>query len=171
MPSAQRRIDLETGAGRLAGRASAINEVSVMSENQSQPYIVVEKGVSGFGAFMWGALVGAAAALLFAPKSGEETQADIKEGARRLRQGAEEKFSELRETVEEGYERAREDVTEKVEVAREHARERKLKAEEALKAGKEAAKRARGDLEERITESKEAYKAALAETTEDVEAS
>lgn len=144
-----------------------------MSEDHSQPYIVVEKGPSAFGAFLWGALVGAAAALLFAPKSGEETQADIKEGARRLRRTAEDKFSELRETVEEGYERAREDVSERVDTAREQVRERKQKAEEALKAGKEAAKRARGDLEERVAESKAAYKAALAESTEteDVEAS
>ncbi len=73
-----------------------------MSENQSPPYIVVEKGASGFSAFLWGALVGAAAALLFAPKSGEETQADLKEGARRLRRDAEDKFAELRENVEEG---------------------------------------------------------------------
>ena len=148
-----------------------MNEVSVMSENHSPPYIVVEKGASGFGAFLWGALVGAAAALLLAPKSGEETQADLKEGARRLRRGAEEKFTDLRETVEEGYERAREDVSERVDVAREQVRERKLKAEEALKASKDAAKRARGDLEERVTESKAAYKAALAESTEDAEAS
>ena len=142
-----------------------------MTENQSQPHIIVEKGSSGFAAFVWGALVGAAAALLLAPKSGEETQAELKEGARRLRQGAEEKFSDLRETVEDGYEKAREDVTERVEGAREQVREKKHQAEEALKASKEAAKKARGDLEQRVAESKEAYKAALTEPAEDTEAS
>ena len=58
-----------------------------------------------------------------------------------------------------------------MEVARDQVRERKVKAEEALQAGKDAAKRARGDLEERVAESKAAYKAALAESTEDAEAS
>ncbi|MGH7540814.1 MAG: YtxH domain-containing protein [Gemmatimonadota bacterium] len=141
-----------------------------MSDNHSQPTIIVEKSGSGLGAFVMGALVGAATALLFAPKSGEETQRELREGARKLRRGAEEKMSELRDSIEHGVERAREDVSERVVTAREEVRERKRQAEEALKAGKEAAKQARGDLEKRVAESKAAYKAALTEGEEDADA-
>ena len=42
-------------------------------------------------------------ALLYAPKTGEETQRELKEGARRLRQGAEEKLAELKDSAEETY--------------------------------------------------------------------
>lgn len=140
-----------------------------MSEQQ-QPTIIVERGRSAFGAFVWGAVCGAAAALLFAPKTGKETQEELKEGAKRLREGAEEKFREVRESVGEGYEKARADVTEKVGEVRKEVEERKKHAEQALRAGKDAAQKARGDLEKRLSESKAAYKAALAEEEEEEEA-
>jgi len=132
-----------------------------MSENQQQPYVIVERHGSGLGAFLLGAVVGAAAALLFAPKSGEETQRDIREGARRLRDEAGGRISDLRSSVEEGYDRARTEVEDRVESARETVRDRRRRAEEALKAGKEAATRARSDLERRVAESKAAYREAL----------
>ncbi|MFQ5678416.1 MAG: YtxH domain-containing protein [Gemmatimonadota bacterium] len=130
-----------------------------MSENKEVPYIIVEKDGSHIGAFLWGALVGAAAALLLAPKSGAETQEELKEGARRLRSQAEGKLADLRQNVEEGYDKLRTDVTERMEQAREDVAERKRHAEEALRAGKEAARRAREDLEKRVTETKAAYRA------------
>ncbi len=142
-----------------------------MSDNDGQPYIIVEKSGSGVVAFFWGALVGAAAALLFAPKSGEETQRELREGARRLRRRGEEKFGELRSSVEEGYERARDDLGERVEVARDGVKDRKRKAQEALKAGKEAAKEARVDLEKRVADTKAAYKAAITEAEDGSEPS
>ena len=46
---------------------------------------------------------------------------------------------------------------------RENVRDRQRKAEEAIKAGKDAARQARSDLEARVAESKAAYRAALAE--------
>jgi len=132
-----------------------------MSENQQQPYVIVERQGSGVGAFFFGAVVGAAVALLFAPKSGEETQRDLREGARRLRDEAGGRLTDLRGSVEDGYGRARAEVEERVETARESVRDRRRRAEEALKAGKEAATRARSDLERRVAESKAAYRAAL----------
>lgn len=138
-----------------------------MSEHQPQPYVIVEKHGSGFAAFVWGAIVGAAAALLLAPKSGQETQRELREGARRLKEEAGERLTELRGTLEETGERAREEVEERVSHARDSVREQKHRAEEALKAGKEAARQARTDLEERVAESKAAYKAALAREEED----
>lgn len=129
-----------------------------MSEKNEVPYIIVEKS-GNLGAFLWGAVAGAVVALLFAPKSGEETQEELKEGARRLKDDAEERITELRRELEEGYERARTDLSQRLEEAREEVRERRLQAEEALKAGRDAARRARGDLERRVAESKAAYRA------------
>lgn len=137
-----------------------------MSERHEVPYIIVEKSGSSLGAFLWGAIAGAAAALLLAPKSGEETQQELKEGARRLRSQAEEKFTELRHNVEEGYERVREDLTERVDQARGEVRDRRKAAEEALRAGRDAARRAREDLEKRVAESKAAYRAEVEQEAE-----
>jgi gas vesicle protein len=138
-----------------------------MSEHE-QPYIIVEKGHSAFGAFLWGAILGAATALLFAPKSGRETQEELRERAQRLRESAEGKFTELRHGAEETYAKAREEVSERVDEAREQVVARRRQAEEALRAGKDAARKARGDLESRLAESKEAYKAALEEEAAEV---
>lgn len=132
-----------------------------MSERQEVPYIIIEKGGGHLGAFIWGALVGAATALLFAPKSGAETQEELKESAKRLRSQAEEKLSDLRHSVEENYERVRSDVGERVGQAREEIGERRRHAEEALRAGKEAAQKARADLEKRVAETKASYKAGV----------
>jgi len=126
------------------------------------PYVVVEKRGNGLAAFFLGGLVGAGLALLLAPKTGEETQRDLREGARRLRADAGGKLSDLRGSVEEGYDRARGEVGERVDAARESVRGRQNKAGEAIKAGKDAARRARSDLEGRLAESKVAYKSALA---------
>jgi len=132
-----------------------------MSENQQQPYVIVEKHGSGIAAFFWGTVVGAAAALLFAPMTGKEAQEELREGARRVREEAGERLTEIRGSVGEGVEKARAEVEDRVDTARESVRERRRRAEEALKAGKDAATQARSDLEQRVAESKAAYKAAL----------
>ncbi|UCG75158.1 MAG: YtxH domain-containing protein [Gemmatimonadota bacterium] len=131
-----------------------------MSRESDMPQIVIERGGS-IGPFLWGLATGAVLALLYAPKSGEETQRELKEGARRLRQGAEEKLAELRESAEETYDRVREDVGTRLETAKEELGERKRQAEEALKAGREAAHKTRDDLERRVAESKASYKAEM----------
>ena len=135
-----------------------------MSENEREPVVIVERRGSGFVAFLWGAAVGAVAALLFAPRSGEETQRELREGARRFREEAEEKLTDLKGSLEDGYVRAREEVEDRVETARRTVEDRQRRAEEALKAGKDAARRARSDLEQRVAETKAAYKTALAES-------
>ena len=127
-----------------------------MSERDQQPYVIVERRGSGLVAFLWGSLVGASVALLFAPKTGEETQKDLREGARRFRDDLGEKLGDLRGSFEEGLERVREETVEHVDAAREHQQ----MAGEAIKAGKDAARKARSDLEQRVAESKAAYKAA-----------
>ena len=137
-----------------------------MSDQDLPPYVVVERRGPGVVAFLWGALVGAGVALLLAPKSGEETQQDLREGARRFKDGAGERLTDLRGDLEDGYGRAREEVEERVEAVRGTVRERQQKAEKAIKAGKDAAQKARADLEARVAESKAAYKAALREDDE-----
>ncbi|WP_428278615.1 YtxH domain-containing protein [Candidatus Palauibacter sp.] len=134
-----------------------------MSEQDQQPYVVVERRASGVVAFLCGALVGAGVALLLAPKSGRETQADLKEGARRLREGTGERLTDLRDTLGERYDRTRDRVETQVGTFRRNVADRQKKAGEAIKAGKDAARQARSDLEARVSESKEAYRAALAE--------
>jgi len=132
-----------------------------MSDNDSQPVVIVEKSGPTVAAFLWGAVLGAATALLMAPKSGRETQEELREGARRLTREAGERFSELRDNVGDGYERARGEVSGQIDTARESLTHRKQRAEEALRVGKDAAKQAREDLERRVTESKAAYRATV----------
>lgn len=134
-----------------------------MSEQDQQPYVVVERRASGVVAFLCGALVGAGVALLLAPKSGRETQADLKEGARRFREGTGERLTDLRDTLGDRYDRTRDRVETQVGAFRRNVADRQKKAGEAIKAGKDAARQARSDLEARVSESKEAYRAALAE--------
>lgn len=131
-----------------------------MSSDRDMPQIVIERG-SSLGPFLWGLVTGAVLALLYAPRTGEETQRELKEGARRLRQGAEEKLAELRESAEGTYERVREDVGERLESAKDELQDRKQQAEQALKVGRETARKTRDDLERRVAESKASYKAEM----------
>jgi gas vesicle protein len=129
-----------------------------MSEDNDIPYIVIEKRQTSFAAFIWGAALGAATALLFAPKSGEETQQDIREGVKRLRDEAETRITSIRGDIERRYDATREEVGERIEAARGELVARKEQAERAVRAGREAAKKARTDLEKRVEETKAAYR-------------
>src|SRR5688572_33115925 len=60
------------------------------NRDQEVSYVIVERNEdSGVSAFVWGALIGAGIALLFAPKSGRDTRDSISQRARRLREAAE----------------------------------------------------------------------------------
>ena len=62
-----------------------------MRDHDDVRTIVIEReSGGGVGSFLLGAIVGAGIALLFAPKSGEETQEELKQHAGRLRVLAEE---------------------------------------------------------------------------------
>lgn len=140
-----------------------------MSEGHEVPYVVVEKRGAGLGPFLLGSAFGAVLALLYAPKAGKEMQEDLKEGLRRVRDDAERKFTEVRGDVEETYVRVRSDVADRVDVAREDLLQRRVKAEEAVRAGRDAARSARGDLEQRVAESKANYKDRIAARAQAVE--
>lgn len=115
------------------------------------PYIVIERSGSGFLPFVWGALMGAAAALLLAPKSGAETQQELKERAQRLRQRAEEAVGGIQETVQDALESGREQLDKKLKTAKRSVEQGRAKAQQAFDAGRNAAKVARTEFDERVS--------------------
>jgi gas vesicle protein len=122
-----------------------------MRDRDDTPYFIIERdGGSGVAPFLIGALLGAGVALLYAPRSGEETQADIRERAARFRDAAEERFRDAQAQVEERLEQAREELMERVEAVR-----------DAVESGKVTAHEARAELEEKIERSKAAYRAGV----------
>lgn len=123
-------------------------------DDDGVPYVVIERTGSGLIPFVWGALIGAAAALLLAPKSGAETQQELKERARRLRDRAEEKAGELQDTLQDAFKQGRSQVEEKYEVAKGKVQEGRERAQQALDAGKKAARAARSELDSRLGESR-----------------
>jgi len=115
-------------------------------------YIVIERDAGGgsLGSFVLGALVGAGLAFLFAPQSGEETQAEIKERAQRLREEAESRVRDAQAQLEERLEGARQGVETRVS-----------EVKDAVDHGRQAAQEARTDLEHRLQRSKAAYRAGI----------
>lgn len=82
---------------------------------------------SRFGYFLAGMGIGAAIALLFAPRSGEETREYLRERADNIRGEARRRTRELRDRAEEYTERGKDFLEEKRE-----------SVEAALEAGKQA---------------------------------
>jgi gas vesicle protein len=122
-----------------------------MRDRDETPYIVVERsGNGGVGSFVIGALLGAGVALLLAPRSGEETQEDLRKRALKLKGQAEDRVREVQDQLEQRLEQARAELLDRVDQVR-----------EAVEAGRESAHEARVDLEERIERSKAAYRAGL----------
>jgi len=122
-----------------------------MHDQDDVPYIVIDRGGgSQTGSFILGALVGAGLALLFAPKSGEETQAELKERALQLRDTAEDRVRAAQKQLEERLDEARAGVSGRLDTVK-----------EAVSAGREAAVEARGDLERKLEQSKAAYRAGI----------
>jgi gas vesicle protein len=131
-----------------------------MRDQDDVPYIVIEReSGGGIGSFLIGAMVGAGLALLFAPKSGEETQEELREQARKLRLAAEERVRTAQRQLEERLDDAREGVTSRYDDVR-----------DAVRAGREAAVSARTDLEDKLERSKAAYRAGVTAARETVAA-
>ncbi len=123
-------------------------------DDDGVPYVVIERTGSGLFPFVWGALLGAAAALLLAPKSGAETQEELKERARRLREQAEGKVDELQGTLQDAFKTGRQQVEEKYEYAKGKVSEGRDKAQQAINAGRKAARAARGEVEDRMADAR-----------------
>jgi gas vesicle protein len=130
-----------------------------MSNHEDVPYIVVERDSgAGVGSFVLGALVGAGLALLFAPQSGEETQEEIRSQAKKLREAAGERLVDAQRGFEEGLDTVRDEVHSRVEMVK-----------DAVDSGRDAARSARTDLEEKLERSKAAYRAGISAARDVVE--
>jgi|SRR5687767_5978272 len=122
------------------------------------PYVVIERNEPGVGAFVAGLAIGAGIALLFAPRTGEETRRDLQRRARRVGDQAQELVSEVTETMTEKFHEARANVGERIDSARSAVDLKRKQVTNAVDAGRAAAQQARVELEQRIAETKAAYK-------------
>jgi gas vesicle protein len=127
--------------------------------DHDDPYIVIEKNTGGVGDFLLGALIGAGVALLFAPRSGRETRADISRRARSAQDRVRGVAEEVTDQVVDKFEGARSRIEEQIESARTAIVAKKEQVSRAMEAGREAAHQARTDLERRLAETKAAYNA------------
>jgi gas vesicle protein len=132
----------------------------LMREYDDLPYIVIERRSAGITPFLWGALLGVGAALLLAPRSGEETQEEIRQGVRRLRTAAEGRANEVRDNVTGAITRTRGRIQDQIDSVRDTVEERAEQARHAIEAGRRAAQEARGELERRVGQAKASYSAA-----------
>lgn len=110
-------------------------------------YVIIEHKSGNFGTLIWGILMGAAAALLFAPKSGRETREELADSFYRLRDDAELRIREVQDTVNTTVEDVRRQFDEGVTTAR-----------RAVESGREAARASREELERRMRDSSEAFR-------------
>jgi gas vesicle protein len=129
-----------------------------------------ERGGPTFGAFFAGLAIGAGLALLFAPQTGIDTRRNVRRGFRRARRAAENMAYDARERAEQIADATRErvadyaerarsrgrriidDVGERVDDAREAVSRGKRDVDDAMNAGRAAARNARTDIERRIAE-------------------
>jgi gas vesicle protein len=123
-----------------------------------EPYVIVEKHGPGVGTFLIGLAFGAGVALLLAPQSGEETRREIARRARRAQDAAQDFVEDVSGTVADKFQEVRATVEERIEATLGAVDDKKRRVSNAYHAGRAAAREARGELEQRIAESKAAYK-------------
>jgi gas vesicle protein len=123
-----------------------------------EPYVIVERREPGVGSFLIGIALGAGVALLLAPQSGEETRRSIARRARRAQKTAQDFVGDVSGTVADKFQEVRASVEERIEATLEEVDNKKRRVTNAFHAGRAAAREARGELEQRIAESKAAYK-------------
>jgi gas vesicle protein len=85
------------------------------TQNDDRDVVVIREGDSGVRWFLLGALLGAGAALLMAPASGEETRRRLSRQARRVRARTEDLMDEFGERVRTGASRVRDEVEDRVD--------------------------------------------------------
>jgi gas vesicle protein len=122
------------------------------------PYVVVERSEAGIGPFLIGLALGAGAALLFAPQTGEETRRGIARRTRRVQEAAQDFVEDVSGTVADKFNEVRATVEERIEATLDAVDDKKRRVSNAFHAGRAAARDARGELEQRIAETKAAYK-------------
>lgn len=111
--------------------------------------VVIERdrgGTAGVGMLLLGLAIGAGAALLLAPGSGAETRERLQDGARRAGR-------RMREAADE----FGDEMTERVEHVKESVGTRAQAVRDAVEVGRDAASKARADLERNLADAKSAY--------------
>ena len=124
-----------------------------------EPYVIVERERvgSGAGSLLLGLAVGAGLALLLAPQTGEETRRSIARRARRASEAAQDFVGDVSGTVADKFQEVRASVEERIEATLDTVDRKRRQVGNAFDAGRAAARQARGELEQRIAESKAAY--------------
>jgi gas vesicle protein len=123
-----------------------------------EPYVIIERREAGVGSFLIGLALGAGVALLLAPHSGEETRRGLALRARRAQDAAQDLVEDLSGTVADKFQEVRASVEERIEATLHSVDNKKRRVSNAFHAGRAAAREARGELEQRIADSKAAYK-------------
>jgi gas vesicle protein len=123
-----------------------------------EPYVIVQRNQPGVGSFLIGLALGAGVALLLAPQTGEETRRGLARRARRAQDAAKDFVEDVSGTVADKFQEVRATVEERIEATLDAVDDKKRRVSNAFHAGRAAAREARGELEQRIAESKAAYK-------------
>jgi gas vesicle protein len=126
--------------------------------DEDERYVVIERSEPGIGSFILGLAVGAGIALLFTPRSGEETRRDLQKRAKRVGDKAQDFVSEMTDSVSQTINSAKEKVENRIDSTRQAVELKKRQVSDAVDAGRAAAQQARVELEQRIAETKAAYK-------------
>ena len=122
------------------------------------PYVVIERSEPGIGTFVMGLAIGAGLALLLAPRTGEETRRDLQRRARKIGDQAQDLVSEVTESVTNTLHAAKDRVGSSIDSTRSAVEIKRRQVTNAVHAGRAAAQQARVELEQRIAETKAAYK-------------
>ena len=122
------------------------------------PYVVIERSEPGIGTFILGAAIGAGLALLFAPRTGEETRRELQRRANKLGGQAQDFVADVSDSVTQTISSAREKVEDRLDATRQAVDLKRRQVSNAVDAGRAAAQKARVELEQRIAETKAAYK-------------
>ena len=122
------------------------------------PFVVIERSEPGVGAFVMGLAIGAGLALLFAPRTGEETRRDLQRRATKLGGQAQDLVSDVTDSLSQTISQAKEKVDSTIDSTRQAVDLKRRQVSNAVDAGRAAAQQARVELEQRIAETKAAYK-------------
>lgn len=103
-----------------------------------------ERSGGGFGAFLFGIVLGAVAGFVFAPtEGGESTRKKVSKGLRNLKELAEEKVDEVRGLLKEAAEEEEGEEESQTEESEEEDEEPEISTREQLRRRLEAARRRR----------------------------
>ncbi|MGH9419344.1 MAG: YtxH domain-containing protein [Thermoanaerobaculia bacterium] len=127
-------------------------------DDEDEPVVVIERSEPGIGTFIAGIAIGAGIALLFAPKSGEETRRDLERSAKKVRDQAQDFVSDVTDSVGQKLQDAKQSVEDRFDSAKNAVDLKRRQVTNAVDAGRAAAQQARVELEQRIAETKAAYK-------------